>query len=210
MALDTVTFSGGIMNKWIIAIVVLVGVAIAGIVARWCRSRSRKDEAVNLIPGMLEGSTPPTQQDVAKILTKNCDEYKSNGSRWGSAYFGSVFGSAVCSALAALILKLHFLKGDPDLRPDLAAISATLAALLVTLSTVVDFRRKWQACRVAEVDVQNLAYDLLSQDATRADTKAILEHLTKINTAYNQAIVGTDQARPRDLKPKTTTEPPHE
>jgi hypothetical protein len=100
-----------------------------------------------------------------------------------------------------LILKLNLLefKGHPGLRPDLAAISATLAALLVTFSTVVDFRRKWQACRVAEVDVQNLLYDLLSQ-GTRADPKAILEHLTKINSAYNQAIVGTDQARPRDRK----------
>jgi len=182
----------------------------AGIVARWCGSRSPnqtdKDEAVNLIPDMLKGSPAPTE-DVAKLLIRNCKEYKSNGSRWGFAYFGSVFGSAVASALAALILKLSFLKGD--LGSDLAAISATLAALLVTLSTVVDFRRKWQACRVAEVDVQSLVYDLLSQGA-RADPKAILEHLTKINTAYNQAIVGTGQAGPRDLKPaKTTPEPRH-
>lgn len=187
------------MKKWIIAIVVLVGIALAGILARWWRSRSRnetdKGEAVNLIPGMVVKESPPLIEDVAKLLVKNCDEYKGNASLWSFAYYGCVFCSAVCSAFAALILKLDFLKGNLDLRADLAAILATIATLLVTLSTTFDFRRKWQACRVAEVGVQNLAYDLLSQGSV--DAKAILEHLTIINTAYNQAIVGTDQARPR-------------
>lgn len=188
------------MNKSIIAIVVLVGIALAGTAAIWWRSRSHnqtdKGEAVTLIPNMLKNSPV---HGLAKILIANWNEFSRNATCWGIAYFSGVFGSAFCSALAALILKLSYFKDSPDLRTDLAAASATVAALLVTLSTVGDFRRKWQACRVAEVGVQNLAYDLLSQ-GPRANAKAILEHLTIINTAYNQAIVGSNQAQSRDLK----------
>lgn len=188
------------MNTWMIG--VLVTIALAGIVAWWWWPRSRnkndKSEAVSLIPHMVK-DWPSPAPDLARLLVRNCDEYGSNASGWGFAYFSSVFGSAFLSAIAALILKLDFLKGTPDYRADEAACCATLAALLVTLSTVVDFRRKWQACRAAEVGVQNLAYDLFSKGA-RSDAKAILEHLTIINTGYNQAIGGATQAGHRERK----------
>src|ERR1017187_1296089 len=166
-------------------------------------SKNDKSEAVSLIPHMVEGWPSPAP-DLATLLVKNCGEYSGNAFWWSFAYFGSVFGSAFLSAIAALILKLDLLKGPPDYRADEAAICATLAALLITLSTAGDFRRKWQACRAAEVGVQNLAYDLFSQGPKNpkglAEAKTILEHLTIINTAYNQAIVGTGQARPDDRK----------
>ena len=187
------------MKTWMIfiAVPVLFALAIILLRRRWLRSpnRNAKSDAVNLIPEMVQ-DWPPPASDLAKLLIGNSSEYSRNAFWWSFAYFGSVVGSAVLSAMAALTLKLTFIT-NADARADTAAICATLAALFVTLSTAGDFKRKWQGCRSAEVGVQNLAYKLFSE-GKEADTKAILEQLTILNTAYNQAIEGSDaRAEPK-------------
>jgi hypothetical protein len=63
--------------------------------------------------------------------------------------------------MAALLLKLELLGGRPKLRNDLAAIMATVAALLVTMSTTGEFQHRWQANRIAASAMQILAYELV-------------------------------------------------
>ncbi|NTU58662.1 MAG: hypothetical protein HGB00_07055 [Chlorobiaceae bacterium] len=60
--------------------------------------------------------------------------------------------------MAALILKLEVLDDRPKLKNDLAAASATLAVILVTLSTMGDFQSKWQANRLAASSMENLVF----------------------------------------------------
>lgn len=181
------------MKTWMIVITVVLVLIAGAVVLLWRRLPSPdandKSDAVNLIPDMVKGWPLPAS-NLAKLLIRNCSEYSRNASGWGFAYFGSVFGTAALSAMAALILKLNVIT-NAGTRADLAAACATIAALLVTLSTAGDFRRKWQACRAAEVGMEKLAYKLFSQ-GKKADTKAILDQLTTLNIAYNQTIAGSE------------------
>jgi hypothetical protein len=97
-----------------------------------------------------------------------------------------------------LLLKLEMLSERPKLRNDLAASLATIAALLVTLSTAGDFQRKWRANRIAASAMENLAYDVLRPAAaTNLDT--LLTRIQAINDARNAGIVGEAFEAQRDI-----------
>jgi hypothetical protein len=116
-------------------------------------------------------------------------------------YFGCLFGSAFLSAIAALILKLELLGNHIKLKNDLAALLATFAALLVTLSTTGDFQRKWQANRIAAAEMENLAYELARPSAA-TNLDAILTRIQAINNVRNQMIVGElAESNRKDLPP---------
>jgi hypothetical protein len=104
-------------------------------------------------------------------------------------YFTCIFGSAFLSAVAALVLKLELLKKWPRHQNDLAATAATFAALLITLSTVGDFQRKWQANRVAAGAMENLAYEMLKVK-TPSGLEEIVIEIQTINDARSRGIVG--------------------
>jgi len=104
-------------------------------------------------------------------------------------YFGCLFGSAFLSAMAALFLKLEILNEQPKLRNDISASLATLAALLITLSSIGDFQRKWGANRVAASAMENLAYELLRPSAA-SNRDSILTKIQAINSARNAGVVG--------------------
>jgi hypothetical protein len=123
------------------------------------------------------------------IVVKTYREYRGNTIKWSAAYFGCLFGSAFLSAMAGLLLKLELLGSYPKARNDLAAAMATVAALLVTLSTTGDFQRKWQANRAAAAAMENLAYELV-RPAAATSLDAILTRIQIINDARNRGIIG--------------------
>ncbi len=131
----------------------------------------------------------PEATQLGTIVIKNYREFRGNTVRWSAAYFGCLFGSAFLSAMAALILKLEWLEARPKLRNDLAASMATVAALLVTLSTTGDFQRKWHANRAAATAMENLAYELARPSAA-TNPDAVLTRIQEINSIRNQDIVG--------------------
>jgi hypothetical protein len=69
-------------------------------------------------------------------------QFRRGSAGWALTYHLCLFGAAVLSASAALMIKISALD-------NLAAVLATLAALLTTLSAVGDFQRKWQGDRDA-------------------------------------------------------------
>jgi len=138
--------------------------------------------------GITELFRPETKQ-FGKVIIKNYHEFRGNTVRWSAAYFGCLFGSASLSALAALFLKLEVLRDSPKLRTDIAASLATVAALLVTLSTTGDFQRKWQANRGAAGEMENLAYELIRPSAV-TNLDAIVTRIQEITERRNRAIVG--------------------
>lgn len=132
---------------------------------------------------------PPETKDLGTVIINNYHEYRANTVRWSAAYYGCLFGSALFSAMAALFLKLDMLGERPKLRNDIAASLATIAALLVTLSTTGDFQRKWGANRVAAAAMENLAYELMRPSAV-ANRESIVTRIQAINDARNAGIVG--------------------
>ncbi len=130
----------------------------------------------------------PETKQLGSVIIETYREFRGNAVRWSAAYFGCLFGSAFLSAVAALVLKLELLGDQPRLRNDLAASLATVAALLVTLSTTGDFQRKWQANRIAAAAMER-AYELARPSAA-SNLDAVLTRIQEINNMRNQEIVG--------------------
>lgn len=150
----------------------------------------------------------PEAKPLGAVVLQNYREFRGNSIRWSAVYFGCVFGSAFLSALAALILKLELLGNYPKLRNDLAALLATSAALLVTLSTTGNFERKWQANRIAAAEMENLSYEL-TRPSTAINLDAIVTRMQTINSTRNQAIVGDrPENHSRELSLPSTPEQP--
>ncbi len=174
------------MKKQILAIVATLITLIAVAVFWGC---NRTPRVVKVIQPMLQNSSL-SASNLVTILGQNLKEYQCNGAWLSWCHFGSLFGSAVCSAAAALLLKQHWIK-NADVREDRAALAATIGALLVTLSTTGNFGRRWEGCRAAEFDVQNLVYQVLSQGSD-VDAKGVLNQLQAINIAYNRTVMGPE------------------
>jgi len=131
----------------------------------------------------------PETKQLGAVIIKTYREFRGNTVRWSAVYFGCLFGSAFLSAMAALLLKLELLADRTKLRNDLTATMATVAALLITLSTTGDFQRKWQANRVAAAKMENLAYELI-RPAEVLNLDVILTRIQEINDMRNRVIVG--------------------
>ncbi len=133
---------------------------------------------------------PQNLSDLGEIVGTNYREYRANAVRWSAAYFGCLFGAALLSACAGILLKLEILKERLGLKNDLAATMAALASLLITLLTIGSFEEKWRANRIAASSMENLAYDLLRSGAAEKKD-AILTRIQEINELRNYGIVGT-------------------
>ena len=135
----------------------------------------------NALPGDLAG--------LGELVIANYKEYRANTVRWSAAYFGCLFGAALLSACAGVLLKLESLKSRLGIRNDLSAIMAALASLLITLMTIGSFEEKWRSNRIAASNMENLAYELLKSGADQ-QKDAILSQIQSINEARNLGIVG--------------------
>lgn len=136
-------------------------------------------------------------RNTAGLVLSNYEEYRKNTVRWSALYHGCLFGSALLSALAGLVIKLTLFDKREGFRKDLAAVLAAAAALLITLTTVGAFERKWRANRMAAADMENLAYDLLKKGAGD-NIDSFLSAIQSINARRNREIVTADDATPRE------------
>ncbi len=185
------------------AVIVVLGAIIGvGVYAR----HVPRGQDVDRITGFNQpsGLLPPGQKDLGIVLAVSYHEYRSNSSWWSLAYYGCLFFSAFLSAMAAFVLKVECFPTKPDVKKDVAALCSTIAAVLITLSTVGNFQQKWQANRLAATAMQNLVYEVWKTDAppTRA---AIYSKIEQINLLRNQEIVGGDLP----LQRKGETSPPN-
>lgn len=171
---------------WIATILTIAGIIIAGVAVSYL---AEKQPHRGIAMEDLAVQFQPEAKQLGGVIIKNYREFRGNTVRWSAAYFGCLFGSAFLSAMAALFLKLEVLGDQPKLRNDLAASFATVAALLVTLSTTGDFQRKWHANRMAAAAMENLAYDLVRPSAA-TNLDAILTRVQEINDLRNRGIGG--------------------
>jgi len=127
---------------------------------------------------------------VKTLVDKDFEEFRSNTRNWSFVYHLFLFGAAILSVSAALLLKLE---GTLDIkkRNNWGAALAATSALLLTIMTSGGFQRKWEGNRIAAFQVRNLQFDL---DKSTANRDGILERLQQINTVRNQVIVGLADA----------------
>lgn len=169
----------------VIAFIVVISLAIGLTTVYLAQNQPNRGLAMEDLLELYQAETKP----LGTIVVKTYREFRSNTITWSAAYFGCLIGSALLSALAALVLKLEILDSQPKIRNDLAAAMATIAALLVTLSTTGDFQRKWQANRTAAAAMENLAYELVRPTAA-LNLNTLLTRIQTINEKRNRGIVG--------------------
>ena len=193
-------------NRNIIIFLIIVAVIVtAAAMIYSARQQPYRGVAVEDLKALFQ---PETSQ-LGELVIKTYREFRANTVRWSAAYFGCLFGSAFLSAMAALVLKLEVLINRPKWRNDLAASFATIAALLVTLSTTGDFQRKWQANRMAATQMENLAYELVRPSASN-QMEAVLTKIQEINAMRNEGIVGElvkSGSKQQDLPPPDADQP---
>jgi hypothetical protein len=172
---------------WFIVLTCLVLILSWGVVRLLARPdlESNRGAALQKLLNMV----PDGLHDLGNLVVANYREYRANSVRWSAAYFGCIFGSAFLSALAGVILKIESLAARPALRNDLAASFAATAALLITLATVGEFQRKWEANRIAASAMENLAYELL-KSGKAVDRDTVLGKIQDINESRNAGVVG--------------------
>jgi hypothetical protein len=184
-------------------VVAILVVAVAGI-SIYARSVPRGQD-VDVITGFhgQPGLLPANQKDIGIVLATDYHEFRNNSSWWSLAYYGCLFLSAFLSATAAFVLKLECFPKRPDVKKDLSALCATIAAVLITLSTVGNFQQKWQANRLAATAMQNLIYEVWAKAAGCESKTDIYARIEEINLLRNQEIVGGNN--PAQQKTETQT-----
>ncbi|WP_233810278.1 hypothetical protein [Paraburkholderia sp. HP33-1] len=106
---------------------------------------------------------------------------------WSLLYHGFVFGAAILSAAAALILQLKSISIEPTSRTDLATALAAISSLLAVISASGGFAAKWRANRITKGTLEQIQIDLMDPACDLAD---IREQLKRMKQVHNLAIVG--------------------
>jgi hypothetical protein len=153
--------------------------------------------------GLLETLRPLLQElsgderRIGQIILDNYIEYRADARNWSAVYFGSLFLSAACAALAGLVIKLEFVRNDA-VKKDLAAALAMVSALFVTLSTVGGFHQRWLANRLAAAKIEQVAYAFIT--ATDRKAEYFLLQIQAISYRRNEDIVadGSDSSKATD------------
>jgi hypothetical protein len=138
--------------------IVAVAIVAAGIVGWRALTTPRGLALLETMPALLQELPGKNEHRIGQIILDNYTEYRDNARNWSAVYFGCLFFSAACAALAGLVIKLEFFVKNDALKKDLAALLAMISALLTTLSTVGSFHQRWWANRLAAAKIERLAY----------------------------------------------------
>jgi hypothetical protein len=172
---------------WILALIVLGTVSF---IVWKAVSTPRGSGLLDTLPTLLL-ELPKDEQRLGQVILENYKEYRANARNWSVVYFGCLFFSAVCAALAGVVIKLEFVLTNEGLKKDLAKVLAMVAALLITLSTVGGFHQRWWANRLAAAKIEKLAYAFLAPDRS-GNLEAFSSQVQTISYERNAEIVSSD------------------
>ena len=83
------------------------------------------------------------REDLVALVTQQENRFRAAKDRWNFWYYSSMYGAVLCSALSALVLKLEMERLKGAWQTDVAALLATLAAILGTATSTGNFERRW-------------------------------------------------------------------
>lgn len=177
-------------GRLILIVSIMFVLGIVAIVV-WRAAVTPRGEAIaRIVSAEKDGILPPGQKTLGTIIFASYEEYRGNTFRWSAAYYACLFLSAAFSALAGFVIKMRAFSNAAVVKEDLAAFLAMLAALLITLSTVGDFQRKWHANRIAAADTEALVYELIKEPFGEAERAKVIASLQEIGRTRNLEIVG--------------------
>jgi hypothetical protein len=126
---------------------------------------------------------------LSKDVKQKCKRFNRGAKMWSLAHHGVLFGSAIASASAAVIVQLQDVPIRVPLSPtDLSTLLAALAALLATTAAVGGFERKWRANRVSRTRMELLRERL---EANVIDIEKALDEYSCILNKHDAAIGGS-------------------
>jgi|SRR5215207_3018051 len=129
--------------------------------------------------------TDTLKQDV----NRKYRHYNRGAKLWSLTHHGVLYGSAIASASAAVIVQLQDLPVGVALSPtDLSTLLAALAALLATTAGVGGFERKWRANRVSRTKMELLRERL---ELNLIDIGDALDKYSEILNEHDAAIGGS-------------------
>jgi len=169
---------------WILGLVLIV---VAAFVAWQGYFAPRGSGLVHALEELVP-SLPADEQRIGRIILDSYDEYRGNARNWSAVYFGGLFLSALCAALAGVIVKLEYLLKNDGLRKDLTALLAMTSALFITLSTVGGFHQRWLANRLAAAKMERLGYAFITADR-KAHLDTFSASIQAISFERNEEIV---------------------
>ena len=135
------------------------------------------------------------------IVVRNQREFRDNSETWAFIYFGSVFGSALLSAIAAAVIRLNFFVTSSRLSRDLGSLLAMTGSLLITFSTVGGFDSKWRANRLAAWRMEDVAYRLMAARDRTAIVGSLYEEIREITRDRTEQIVAPSGSIPGEAPP---------
>jgi len=132
--------------------------------------------------------TPQEKETLTAKVERFYKRRDRSTKMWSALYHGSLYLSAICSATAALILKLDYLKGS-KYQSDLSAILAGAGAIIATLTAAGSFHRKWRVNRTSKSGLEQLRIDLSDP---KTDAEKIRMRLKEMVQKHDEGIIGPD------------------
>lgn len=129
------------------------------------------------------------RNELIRLVAEQEERFRVGKSRWNFWYYSSMYGAVFFSATSALVLKLEMESLKGDWQSDAAALLATLAAILGTVSSTGNFERRWRTSRQARASMQKLQVDLQRPDA---DLLLISKEYKRAIDDYQLGVVGND------------------
>lgn len=184
-------------SSFVLAVVLIVGMILNSTeIIRTTRGTALND---------IVSQAPEELKPLAEAVRKNFVEYRANAAKWSFAHYGVLFGSAIFSVFASVVLKLDSFFDNVSRKKDIAATCAAFAGLLATFSGLGSFESYWRANRIAAAEMENLAYELLRSH----DKDLVLKRIQAINRKRAQMIVGGGEVKgPSSLPPPSATKEP--
>jgi hypothetical protein len=132
--------------------------------------------------------TPEERESLRNDVEKFYKRRDRSTKMWSALSHGSLFLSAIFSALAALVLKLKSLEGSPY-QSDISAALAVAAAVLTTLTAVGSFHRKWRVNRTSRSGLEQLRVELSDPNT---DGGRVRTRLKEIIQKHDEGIIGPE------------------
>lgn len=137
---------------------------------------------------MENGMNNQEKHDLQEHVSKDLSDADLWTKLWSAVHHTFLFGGAVLSAIAAIILQLDITISEIT-ATNLATLIAGAAALTSTIAGSGGFARKWRTNRLIKVRLTQLEIDLMNPDVASANIRQDLKDIAQLR--YD-GIVGTD------------------
>ena len=119
------------------------------------------------------------KQDFQKRVARDLSDATLWTKLWSAVHHSFVFGGAILSALAAIVLQLDLNVSEIS-KTDLATLIAGAAALVSTIAASGGFARKWRTNRLIKIRLIQLEIDLLNPEVESANIRQDLKDITQL------------------------------